>query len=211
MHVHLSGDPGERLSRRRRSTATNIEPWSGSRTPASRLRAGFTTVRDLGSAPQVGFALARGTARGSVPGAAHHRLRARPSRSSAAMATSTASAPRSSRRSAPTTPAPAPVAMRRAGARDVARRRAGDQVHRHRRRALAAGRGPRGAFHRRGDARDRHHRPFARPSGRRPCPWRARHRGGGARRGRFDRARHLRRRRRDRGDAPLAAPRWCRP
>ena len=32
------------------------------------VRAGFTTVRDLGSAPQVGFALARGTAEGLVAG-----------------------------------------------------------------------------------------------------------------------------------------------
>ena len=32
------------------------------------LRAGFTTVRDLGSAPQVGFALARATAEGLIPG-----------------------------------------------------------------------------------------------------------------------------------------------
>jgi imidazolonepropionase-like amidohydrolase len=56
-------------------------------------RAGFTTVRDLGSAPLVGFALARGTAEGLIVGPAHRRLRSRPFRSSAATATPTAFRP----------------------------------------------------------------------------------------------------------------------
>ena len=61
----------------RRSTATNIRRCVGVKNARLTLRAGFTTVRDLGSAPQVGFALARGTAGGAVSGPAHHRLRAR--------------------------------------------------------------------------------------------------------------------------------------
>jgi len=67
MHVHLSGDPG----RDYRQEAVDTEEYStlvGVKNARLTLRAGFTTVRDLGSAPQVGFALSRGTSEGLFPG-----------------------------------------------------------------------------------------------------------------------------------------------
>ncbi|HEV2865085.1 MAG TPA: amidohydrolase family protein [Allosphingosinicella sp.] len=66
-HVHLSSDPGGEYWREAVDTdeyATLIGVKNARRT----LQAGFTTVRDLGSAPQVGFALARGTREGLFPG-----------------------------------------------------------------------------------------------------------------------------------------------
>jgi len=60
LHVHLSGDPGGDY--REEAVDTNEHATIvGVRNARTTLRAGFTTVRDLGSAPQVGFALARGT------------------------------------------------------------------------------------------------------------------------------------------------------
>jgi imidazolonepropionase-like amidohydrolase len=67
MHVHLSGDPGTDY----RQEAVDTPEYSallGVKNAGLTLRAGFTTVRDLGSAPQVGFALARGTSEGLFPG-----------------------------------------------------------------------------------------------------------------------------------------------
>jgi imidazolonepropionase-like amidohydrolase len=67
MHVHLSGDPGTDY----RQEAVDTPEYSslvGVKNARLTLRAGFTTVRDLGSAPQVGYALARGTAEGLFPG-----------------------------------------------------------------------------------------------------------------------------------------------
>jgi imidazolonepropionase-like amidohydrolase len=67
MHVHLSGNPGGDY----REEAVDTDEYAaltGVRNAARTLRAGFTTVRDLGSGPQVGFALARGTSEGLFPG-----------------------------------------------------------------------------------------------------------------------------------------------
>ena len=65
MHVHLSGDPGGDY---RDETVDSDEYLviRGVRNARTTLRAGFTTVRDLGSAPQVGFALARASAEGTI-------------------------------------------------------------------------------------------------------------------------------------------------
>ncbi len=67
MHVHLSGNPGGNY----RDEAVDTDEYAvamGVRNARATLRAGFTTVRDLGSAPQVGFALSRGTREGLFPG-----------------------------------------------------------------------------------------------------------------------------------------------
>ena len=67
MHVHLSGNPGGDY----RNEAVDTDEYAvamGVRNAERTLRAGFTTVRDLGSAPQVGFALSRGTREGLFPG-----------------------------------------------------------------------------------------------------------------------------------------------
>jgi imidazolonepropionase-like amidohydrolase len=67
LHVHLSGDPGLDY----RQEAVDSDEYAtliGVRNAARTLAAGFTTVRDLGSGPQVGFALARGTQEGLFPG-----------------------------------------------------------------------------------------------------------------------------------------------
>ena len=67
LHVHLSGDPGTDY----RQEAVDSDEYAtliGVRNARTTLRAGFTTVRDLGSGPQVGFALARGTLEGLFPG-----------------------------------------------------------------------------------------------------------------------------------------------
>ncbi len=67
LHVHLSGDPGGDF----RDEAVDTNEYAtivGVKNARTTLRAGFTTVRDLGSAPQVGFALARGVREGLVPG-----------------------------------------------------------------------------------------------------------------------------------------------
>ncbi|HYN46004.1 MAG TPA: amidohydrolase family protein [Allosphingosinicella sp.] len=67
LHVHLSGDPGTDY----RQEAVDSDEYAallGVRNAGRTLRAGFTTVRDLGSPPSVGFALARGTQEGLFPG-----------------------------------------------------------------------------------------------------------------------------------------------
>jgi imidazolonepropionase-like amidohydrolase len=66
-HVHLSGDPGSDF----RDEAVDTDEWAtlvGAKNAAITVRAGFTTVRDLGSPPLVGFALRRATAQGTIPG-----------------------------------------------------------------------------------------------------------------------------------------------
>jgi imidazolonepropionase-like amidohydrolase len=66
-HVHLSGDPGGDF----RDEAVDTDEYAvarGTRNARTTLRAGFTTVRDVGSGPQVGFALARATAEGVIAG-----------------------------------------------------------------------------------------------------------------------------------------------
>jgi imidazolonepropionase-like amidohydrolase len=67
MHVHLSGDPGGDY---REDAVESDEWWTliGVKNARLTLRAGFTTVRDLGSAPDVGFALARATEQGIIAG-----------------------------------------------------------------------------------------------------------------------------------------------
>jgi imidazolonepropionase-like amidohydrolase len=67
MHVHLSGDPGGDF----RDEAVDPDEWAtlvGAKNARITALAGFTTVRDLGSPPLVGFALRRGTAEGFIPG-----------------------------------------------------------------------------------------------------------------------------------------------
>jgi imidazolonepropionase-like amidohydrolase len=67
MHVHLSTNPAGDY----RQEAVDTDEYSalvGVRNALVTLRAGFTTVRDVGSGPQVGFALARGTREGLFPG-----------------------------------------------------------------------------------------------------------------------------------------------
>ena len=67
MHVHLSGDPGGDF----RDEAVDPNEWAtlvGAKNARITALAGFTTVRDLGSPPLVGFALRRATAEGIIPG-----------------------------------------------------------------------------------------------------------------------------------------------
>jgi len=67
MHVHLAGDPGGDY----REEAVDSDEYlalRGVRNARVTALAGFTTVRDLGSPPLVGFALARGTAENLFPG-----------------------------------------------------------------------------------------------------------------------------------------------
>jgi imidazolonepropionase-like amidohydrolase len=67
MHVHLSGDPGGDF----RDEAVDPHEWAtlvGAKNARITALAGFTTVRDLGSPPLVGFALRRATAEGVIPG-----------------------------------------------------------------------------------------------------------------------------------------------
>lgn len=67
MHVHLSGDPSGEFWRE----AVEPDEWGvvvGTRNAMRTLRAGFTTVRDAGSAREVGFVLRRGTAEGVIAG-----------------------------------------------------------------------------------------------------------------------------------------------
>ena len=66
-HVHLSGDPGGDW----RDEAVDSNEWAtliGVKNALLTAQAGFTTVRDLGSYPLVGFALRRATAEGVIPG-----------------------------------------------------------------------------------------------------------------------------------------------
>ena len=67
MHVHLAGDPGGDFWR---EAVESDEWWTliGVKNAAITVRAGFTTVRDLGSPQLVGFALARGTTEGIIVG-----------------------------------------------------------------------------------------------------------------------------------------------
>lgn len=67
MHVHLSGDPGGDFWKE----AVEPDEWGvvvGAKNARKTVRAGFTTVRDMGSAREVGFVLRRGTAEGLIPG-----------------------------------------------------------------------------------------------------------------------------------------------
>ena len=66
-HVHLSGEPGSDF----RDEAVETSEWTtlvGAKNARITALAGFTTVRDLGSPPMVGFALRRATAEGAIPG-----------------------------------------------------------------------------------------------------------------------------------------------
>ncbi|HEX8401313.1 MAG TPA: amidohydrolase family protein [Allosphingosinicella sp.] len=66
-HTHLSGDPGGDYWR----DAIDTDEWSGmlgAKNARITARAGFTTVRDVGAARNVIFALRRATAEGIVPG-----------------------------------------------------------------------------------------------------------------------------------------------
>jgi len=67
MHVHLTGEPGSDY----RDEAVETDEYLtlvGARNARITARAGFTTVRDVGSPPLAGFALRRATANGSIPG-----------------------------------------------------------------------------------------------------------------------------------------------
>lgn len=66
MHVHLAGEPGGDY----RDEAVDSDEYAAVRATRAALvtlRAGFTTVRDLGSGPDVGFALARASEEGVIP------------------------------------------------------------------------------------------------------------------------------------------------
>jgi imidazolonepropionase-like amidohydrolase len=66
-HVHLTGDPGEPFWKE----ATESEEWNtlvGAHNALLTARAGFTTVRDLGSGRLNGFALRRALEEGLIPG-----------------------------------------------------------------------------------------------------------------------------------------------
>jgi len=66
-HVHLAGDPGGDF----RDEAVDSDEWAamlGVKNARITARAGFTTVRDVGSPPLVGFALRRATEQGIIPG-----------------------------------------------------------------------------------------------------------------------------------------------
>ena len=67
LHVHLTGDPGGDFWRE----AVEPTEWGvivGAKNAAVTLRAGFTTVREAGSAQHTAFALRRGTAEGLIEG-----------------------------------------------------------------------------------------------------------------------------------------------
>lgn len=66
-HVHLTGDPGGDY----RQEAVDSNEYAvtvGAKNAALTVKAGFTTVRDLGSAQLTAFALRDGIARGHLPG-----------------------------------------------------------------------------------------------------------------------------------------------
>jgi imidazolonepropionase-like amidohydrolase len=66
-HVHLTGMPGEPFW----NEAVNSEEWNtlvGAHNALVTVRAGFTTVRDLGSGRLNGFALRRASDQGLIPG-----------------------------------------------------------------------------------------------------------------------------------------------
>lgn len=67
LHVHLTGDPGGDF----RNEAVDPDEWGvvvGAKNARITLRAGFTTVREAGSAQYTAFALRRGTAEGMIEG-----------------------------------------------------------------------------------------------------------------------------------------------
>lgn len=67
LHVHLTGDPGDDF----RDEAVNPDEWGvimGVKNAALTVKAGFTTVREAGSARNTGFVLRRGTAEGRIIG-----------------------------------------------------------------------------------------------------------------------------------------------
>ncbi|WP_439567355.1 amidohydrolase family protein [Sphingopyxis sp.] len=67
LHVHLTGDPGGDF----RSAAVEPDEWGvvvGVKNAGITLRAGFTTVREAGSAQYTAYSLRRGTAAGFVTG-----------------------------------------------------------------------------------------------------------------------------------------------
>lgn len=66
-HVHLTGDPGGDF-RDEAVDSTESSVVTGAKNARITALAGFTTVRDLGSAPLAGFALRDGTAKGFIPG-----------------------------------------------------------------------------------------------------------------------------------------------
>lgn len=67
LHVHLTGDPGGDY----RDEAVDPDEWGvvmGVKNAALTVKAGFTTVREAGSAQNTGFVLRRGTAEGKIDG-----------------------------------------------------------------------------------------------------------------------------------------------
>ena len=67
LHVHLTGDPGDDF----RDEAVNPDEWGvvmGVKNAALTVKAGFTTVREAGSAQNTAFVLRRGTAEGRIIG-----------------------------------------------------------------------------------------------------------------------------------------------
>ena len=67
LHVHLTGDPGGDF----RDEAVDPDEWGvvmGVKNAALTVKAGFTTVREAGSAQNTGFVLRRGTAEGKIVG-----------------------------------------------------------------------------------------------------------------------------------------------
>lgn len=66
-HVHLSSEPGGDY-RDESVLSDEYATMIGAKNARVTVRAGFTTVRDLGSAPLVGFALRDATAKGLIPG-----------------------------------------------------------------------------------------------------------------------------------------------
>lgn len=67
LHVHLTSDPGGDY----RDEAVDPDEWGvvvGEKNARLTVKAGFTTVREAGSAQYTAFALRRGTAEGLIPG-----------------------------------------------------------------------------------------------------------------------------------------------
>jgi imidazolonepropionase-like amidohydrolase len=67
LHVHLTGDPGGDY----RDEAVDPDEWGvvmGVKNAGLTVRAGFTTVREAGSAQNTAFVLRRGTAEGKIDG-----------------------------------------------------------------------------------------------------------------------------------------------
>lgn len=67
LHVHLTAEPGTDY----RAQAVDPNEWGvvvGAKNALITARAGFTTVRDAGSAQYTAFSLRRGTAAGTIPG-----------------------------------------------------------------------------------------------------------------------------------------------